>query len=206
MNNLIALIDNAIGVRSKCELLVYIHAYISGSSHVSRVFVPDVVDNQEAEQLLEALLLSHPLQIAQKTHSKAKPYVSDHINDINSKNAILQDIDAVIESSFGAGKIVYEESRFTPYGRSIYDDAKHLLTIGSPKISSNALNKRENARSRAPHQKRHGTPCSPSDRARRASYEQKWAFSWMSPNAYLVPGDSTKTVCTIWTQRFEESP
>jgi hypothetical protein len=205
MNNLIALIDNAVGSKSKCESLVYIHAYISGASHVSRAFVPDIIDHKEAEQLLEVLFLSHPLQIAQKTHSRAKSYISGYIHDINSKNAILQDIEAVIESSFGSGKIVYEESRFTPYGRSIYDDAKHLVTLGSPKISNHALNRREKARKRAPHQKRHGTPCNPVERALRSSYEQKWALSWMTPSVYLVPGDSTKTVHTIWTQRFGDA-
>lgn len=202
MNNLIALIDNAVGSKSKCESLVYIHAYISGSSHVPRAFVPDTIDQKESEHLLNVLLLSHPLQIAQKTHSRAKSYVSGHIHDINSKNAILQDIEAVIESSFGSGKIVYEESRFTPYGRSLYEDARHLIAIGSPKISNQTLIRRETARKRAPHQKRHGMPCAPVERALRSSYEQKWALAWMSPSVYLMPGDSTKTVHTIWTQRF----
>jgi len=205
MNNLIALIDNAVGSKSKCESLVYIHAYLSGASHVPRAFVPDEIHHKEAEELLEALLLSHPLQIAQKTHSRAKSYISGYIYDINSKNTILQNIEAVIESSFGAGKIVYEESRFTPYGRSLYDDSMHLITTGSPKISNLALSRREKARKRAPHQKRHGTPCTPVERALRASYEQKWALAWMTPSVYLAPGNSTKTVHTIWTQRFGET-
>jgi hypothetical protein len=205
MNNLIALIDNAVGSKSKCESLVYIHAYLSGASHVPRVFVPDEIRREEAEGLLETLLLSHPLQIAQKTHSRAKSYISGYIYDINSKNTILQDIEAVVESSFGSGKIVYEESRFTPYGRSLYDDSIHLITIGSPKISSHILNKREKARKRAPHQTRHGTPCTPVERALRTSYEQKWALAWMTPSMYLVPGDSTKTVHTIWANRFGDA-
>jgi len=205
MNGLIALIDNAIGSKSKCELLVYIHAYISGASHVPRAFVPDEVEPQEASRLFEELLLTHPLQIAQKTHSRSKSRVGTYIYDINSKNAILQDIEVVVESSMGAGRIVYEESRFTPYGRSLYDDAKCLVTIGSPRISNQALIRRETARKRAPHQKRHGIPCTPIERALRSSYEQKWALSWMQPSAYLNPGDSIKTVHTLWTSHFGES-
>lgn len=205
MNNLIALIDNAVGSRTKCELLVCIHAYLSGSAHVPRAFVPNIIDGHEAEILLETLLLSHPLQVAQKTHSKSKSYVSEYIHDINSKTAILQDIEAVVESSLGIGHIVYEESRFTPYGHSLYDDAKHLLAIGSPKISNIALNNREKARKRAPHQKSPGIPCTPVKRALRASCEREWSLDWMSPSVYLMPGDDEKTIHTIWTHRFEEN-
>lgn len=202
MSRLIALIDNAVSSKSKCELLVYIHAYILGASHVPRTFIPDIIDHEDAEKLFDALFLSHPLQIAQKTHSIAKPYVNGYIDDINSKNFILQDIEAVIESSFGPGKLVYEESRFTPYSRSIYDDAGHLLVLGSSRISNQVLLRREMAKKQAPHQKRHKIPCNPVDHALRSSYEQKWALSWMHPSVYLMPGNPTKTIQTIWTHRF----
>jgi len=204
MKNLIALIDNAVGSRSKCDILINVHAYVSGASHVPRVFVPDVIDSDEAEHLLEILLLTHPLQITHQTHSNAKTYVSGWMYDINTKHSILQDIEAVLESHFGGGRLVYEDSRFTPYGSSIFDNAASLIKVGSPKISQAALNKREKARKRAPYQNRHGMPCTPIERALRASYEQKWALSWMEPSAYLMPGNSLKTVKTIWTCMFKD--
>ena len=204
MKNLIALIDNAVGSRSKCDTLINIHAYISGSSHVPRVFVPDTLISTEAECLLESLLLTHPLQITHKTHSVSKPYLSGWIHDINTKQSILQDIEAVLESHFGGGKIVYEESRFTPYASSLFDEAGVLIKIGSPKISLHALQKREKARKRSPYQNRQGIPCTPLDRSLRSSYEQKWALAWMEPSIYLTPGDAVKTVKTIWTCMFKD--
>lgn len=205
MDKLIALLDQSISSKINCELLICIHAYLLGSSHVPRVFVPNAVCKTEALHMLETLLLTHPLQVAQKTYSRARPYVGKYVYDINAKNTIIQDIESVIESNLGVGRIVYEESRFTPYGKSLYDDAPELVNVISPKISHAVLAKRERAKKSAPSQIKSGIPCNPVDKALRSSYEQIWTASWMSPSVYLVPGTIEKTVQTIWTHRYESN-
>ncbi len=204
MKNLISLmnsITDSSTPESKCELLIDIHAYISGASHVPRVFVFDSIEPVLATMLIEKLLLSQPLQIAHVTHSRSRDYAAKYINDINAKKSIMQDIESIVESRLGAGKIIYEESRFTPYGNSLYDEAPALISAGSPRISNAMLAKREKAKASVLHRDTR-TPCNPLKHAMRTSYEQKWANSWMSPNAYMNSGDVDKTVQTIWTNRF----